>query len=244
MVCSSGTSVVNARPERIAVRASDVFGYGKPMASRICWNCEQLTHMAPIDAPIYSTDGDFWTHTYRCDSCFAASVAKMPGYSADPYLSHKAEDVFEEPRADIDWLPATVRGRRFEDVPSPVRGAASEAYECQSIRSFRAAILMARSVVEAVAKDQGVVDGSLVKKIDALAERGIISTLVKDTAHEIRHMGNEMAHGDFVQDVTEEECDDVLNFMSVLLDAVYQQPAKLTRFRAQRQARTSAKTTH
>jgi len=53
-----------------------------------------------------------------------------------------------------------------------------------------------------------------------------------------------MAHGDFVQDVTEQECDDVLNFMSVLLDAVYQQPAKLTRFCAQRQARASAKTTH
>ena len=87
-------------------------------------------------------------------------------------------------------------------------------------------------------------DGSLVKKIDALAERGIISPLVKDTAHEIRQMGNEMAHGDFVQDVTEQECDDVLNFMSVLLDAVYQQPAKLTRFCAQRQARASAKTTH
>lgn len=244
MVCSSGTSVVDARPERITVRAFDVFGYGKPMASRICWNCEQHTHMAAIDRATFSVDGEFWTRAYRCDSCSAASVARIPGSLDRRQYVGEADDAFENPYLVIDWLPATVRGRRFEDVPSPVREAASEAYECQSIHSFRAAILMARSVVEAVAKDQGVVDGSLVKKIDALAERGIISTLVKDTAHEIRHMGNEMAHGDFVQDVTEEECDDVLNFMSVLLDAVYQQPAKLTRFRAQRQARTSAKTTH
>ena len=223
MVCSSGTSVVNARPERITVRASDVFGYGKPMASRICWNCEQHTHMAAIDRATFSVDGEFWTRAYRCDSCSAASVARIPGSLDRRQYVGEADEAFENPYLVIEWLPAT---------------------ECQSIHSFRAAILMARSVVEAVAKDKGVVDGPLVTKIDALAERGIISTLVKDTAHEIRHMGNEMAHGDFVQDVTEEECDDVLNFMSVLLDAVYQQPAKLTRFRAQRQARTSAKTTH
>ncbi len=90
-----------------------------------------------------------------------------------------------------------------------------------------------------MAKEQGATEGTLVQKINTLADRQIISPLVKDTAHEIRHMGNAMAHGDFVQDVTEEECGDVLNFMSVLLDAVYQQPAKLTRFREQRERRRS-----
>ena len=124
-------------------------------------------------------------------------------------------------------------------MPSPIGDAASEAYACYSIRSYRAAILLARSVVEAVAKNQGVTDGPLVKKIDALEEQRVISPLMKETAHEIRLVGNEMAHGDFVEAVDEEECDDVLNFMSALLDAVYQQPAKLTRFREQRERRRS-----
>ncbi|WP_161924172.1 DUF4145 domain-containing protein [Actinomyces sp. 432] len=137
----------------------------------------------------------------------------------------------------IAWVPENVLGKEFPDVPSPISDAASEAYACYSIRSYRAAILLARSVVEAVAKDQGITDGSLMSKINTLQERQLISPLVTETAHEIRHMGNEMAHGDFIQEVTEEECDDVLNFMSVLLDAVYQQPAKLTRFREQRQRR-------
>ena len=90
-----------------------------------------------------------------------------------------------------------------------------------------------------MAKDQGVTDGPLVEKIDALEAQRVISPLMKETAHEIRVVGNEMAHGDFVEAVDEEECDDVLNFMSALLDAVYRQPAKLTRFREQRERRRS-----
>ena len=210
------------------------------MASRVCWNCGQRAHMAPVGDSLWSADGEFWTRAYRCDSCRAASVAKTPyDLGADYRHFDECDEYFEEPDADIEWLPATVLGRRFEDVPSPIGDAASEAYACYSIRSYRAAILLARSVVEAVAKNQGVTDGPLVEKIDALEAQRVISPLMKDTAHAIRVVGNEMAHGDFVAAVDEEECDDVLNFMSALLDAVYQQPAKLTRFREQRERRRS-----
>lgn len=196
--------------------------------------------MAPVGDSFWSADGDFWTRAYRCDSCGAASVAKTPyDLGADYRHFDECDEYFEGLDADIEWLPATVLGRRFEDVPSFIGDAASEAYACYSIRSYRAAILLARSVVEAVAKDRGVTDGPLVEKIDALEAQRVISPLMKDTAHAIRVVGNEMAHGDFVAAVDEEECDDVLNFMSALLDAVYQQPAKLTRFREQRERRRS-----
>ncbi|MBM9432350.1 DUF4145 domain-containing protein [Flaviflexus equikiangi] len=122
-------------------------------------------------------------------------------------------------------------------MPEHISDAASESYACYQIRSYRAAILMARSVVEAVAKDKGATTGNLYKKIDKLADDRIISPLTAETAHEIRFMGNDMAHGDFVAPVSEDECDDLLNFMSSLLAEVYQTPAKLSRHREVRALR-------
>lgn len=119
-------------------------------------------------------------------------------------------------------------------MPDPIATAASEAYACYSIRSYRAAILMARAVIEAVAKQQGHSGGSLAQKIDALEEARVIKPLTRDTAHEIRYLGNQMAHGDYVNEVSEEDADDVLNFMVTLLEEVYQQPARLTRFKDRR----------
>lgn len=206
------------------------------MASRTCWNCEQYAHLAPMERSHYSEVGDIWTQPYICDSCEAFSVAQiedddLPNAGTAPGA---ADRYFEEPDSPISWLPVRVLGKRFVDVPDATANAASEAYACYSICSYRAAILLARAVVEAVAKNKGITKGSLASKIADLEEERIVSPLTAQTADEIRFIGNDMAHGDFVQAVSEEECDDVLNFMSVLLQQIYQEPAKLTRFQNRR----------
>lgn len=100
-----------------------------------------------------------------------------------------------------------------------------------------AAILMARSVIEAVAKDKGIERGSLVVKIDKLHEENIIKDFTKETAHVIRAFGNDMAHGDFSVEVDKEDCDAVLDFMDLILREVYQDPAKLAALKANQEAR-------
>jgi hypothetical protein len=78
-------------------------------------------------------------------------------------------------------------------VPEPIARAAKEAHECARIGARMAAILMARSVVEATAKAKGVADGNLFGKIKALAEQSFIRKSTEDAAHEIRHFGNDIA---------------------------------------------------
>lgn len=207
------------------------------MASRTCWNCGKDSHQTQIgDRAWYSALGEFWTYSFHCDSCGAISVGKLPQHfvNRDPSDSSRAIESFLKVDTPIEWLPVSVLGRRFDDVPSPICDAASEAYACYSIRSYRAAILLARAVVEAVAKDKGITSGSLASKINQLEQQRIVSPLTAETSHEIRFIGNDMAHGDFTKEVTEEECDDVLNFMSVLLQQVYQQTAQLSRFKDRR----------
>jgi len=107
----------------------------------------------------------------------------------------------------------------------------------RSVSAFRAAVQLARSVVEATAKDKKIVTGTLNSKIDELYNQSFIRGHIRDGAHEVRHLGNEMAHGDFIDPVTADEADLVLTLMSEILEEVYQSPARVTRAQAARAAK-------
>lgn len=201
-----------------------------------------------------------WFAMFICDSCGYASLGKIQYNASFEYESrrrngqymsnNRAKDIvtlanrnFDSLATDIEWIPESVLGKEFEDVPDVISDSASEAFACYSIRAYRAAILMSRSVVEAIAKDKGITTGNLQSKIATLENQRIISPLVKEQADEIRFFGNEMAHGDFAAPVKAEDAKEVLNFLEVLIDAVYQQPAKLLAMqeaRAKRKEQTAS----
>ncbi|MBQ0906365.1 DUF4145 domain-containing protein [Micromonospora sp. U21] len=82
---------------------------------------------------------------------------------------------------------------------------------------------------------------SLEKKIDELANQGLIREDAKDAAHAIRLVGNDAAHGDLASMVVEEaDAREVLDLMDDILDEVFQSPAKVARVRASRAARLAA----
>lgn len=137
----------------------------------------------------------------------------------------------------FEWWPKQVGGKHFPDVPDPIAEAADEGYRCYGIDAYRAAVLLARSVIEATAKDKQITDGRLVTKIDAMHEAELIRKVVKDGAHEVRHLGNDMAHGDFVEPVEQADAEEVLFLMAEVLHDVYQQDAWVNRRRAAREAR-------
>lgn len=137
------------------------------------------------------------------------------------------------------WLPLKGAGRDFEDVPEHIASAASEAYECRSISALRAAAQLVRSVIEASAKEVGVTSSGIYAKIEQMYQLRLIREHVKDAAHEIRLLGNEMAHGDFVNPITEEEVDLALILMGEVLEELFQSPARVKRAREARLARNN-----
>lgn len=252
-----------ARVNWVLIQASSAeHQYDSGMASRVCWNCEKDANQTLVGSPVRERgelgDSSIWTGFYVCDSCGHGSLGEVqvthrevlnPAYNAQPKITTSMLDstamaniknLFDSPQAEVRWLPEHVHGRRFDDVPNPIADAASEAYACYSIRSYRAAILLARSVVEAVAKDKGITTGSLSQKIDGLADGDHIRPLIKESAHEIRHLGNGMAHGDFIKPTEEDDALDVLEFMSAVLTEVYQLPAQVNARKATREARKAA----
>jgi Domain of unknown function (DUF4145) len=109
--------------------------------------------------------------------------------------------------------------------------------------SYRAAVLLARAVIEATAKDKGITTGSLSRKIDAMYDARLIREDVRDGAHEVRYLGNDMAHGDFIESVLREDAELVLALMDEVLEEVYQSPARVLRRREARVTKTSASST-
>lgn len=182
--------------------------------------------------PLLNTKQDRAYAAYRCDECGVLTLGWTVPYPGNSPATKERLLQSEH----VTWLPEVYSGKDFPDVPTHIGEAANEAHTCYSAQAYRAAILMARAVVEATAKDKGVATGTLAAKIDELHAQGHVRELIKDTAHEIRFLGNNMAHGDFVVEVTEDEAVDVLFFMDELLDEVYQAPARVQSRRAARQA--------
>src|SRR5690606_22866112 len=207
------------------------------MASRVCWRCRVSAHQAVWGEPTKLPGTDVWFLAFNCDECGALSLAETRN---DTGTTHVAKSHMSQPGAVLTWHPASALGKDFPDVPDHIAAAASEAHTCHSVNAYRAAILMARAVVEAIAKDKGATEGQLAAKIGAMEKAGLIRELVKDTAHETRFLGNGMAHGDFVAGVDEGDWADVLALMDELLDEVYQAPARVNARRTERAARKAA----
>jgi hypothetical protein len=136
--------------------------------------------------------------------------------------------------AQLVWEPRAITIRRYIHVPEHITAAAAEAHADHSIECYRSAVVMCRSVIEATAKYQGITENiSLMRKIDKME----VDDFIKEQAHEIRHLGNEMAHGDFVEPVDETESSEILQLMDEVLERIFEAPGRLAVRKLARQNR-------
>lgn len=204
-----------------------------------CGWCGRLSSMSPRDfgycpaadkAPV-GPDTDMTTYwVLRCSACGADSVATI---LADLKYVELANGRVREPRQMLasapvkDWYPRWVEGTGDLGAPAHIQAAADEAFKCSSIGADMAAILMARTSLEAAAKDKGITNGNLVEKIKSLADAGHVRPRVADAADGIRRFGNDMAHGDIQVEVTPEDASQVLALLRIVLQDIYQMDAVL-----------------
>jgi uncharacterized protein DUF4145 len=175
---------------------------------------------------------------FKCNNCRRLSIGATNGL--ENYGAAAGDSPNWWDTRPVSWTPHVVRGKDFPDVPGHIASAADEAYKCRSIDALRGSILLARGVVEATAKERGVEKGRLYDKIEALHAQGDIRGFTKDAAHELRFLGNDMAHGDFVNEVDSDDADAVLDVMAEILSEVYQGPARVNRMKAKRQGQAQS----
>lgn len=172
--------------------------------------------------------------SYACDECGWLQVAGAV-LGTTPRNMNVAGQI--DSAENLVWHPSVGVSPPFEDVPPHIGDAATEAHRCYSIQAYRGATSLARAVIEASAKDKGITKGQLHAKIEALENSGHIRAHIRDAAHEVRHLGNEVAHGDFVDPIEAEEAEEALALMGEVLQEVFQSPARVARVKAAREAK-------
>lgn len=214
------------------------------MANTTCWHCKHLTHLTARYATKREvTDGPDAGHllqaAYSCDNCHRLSIASLRHQTNSTVDQSTIESLFVG--KVLQWMPRVGVAPAIEDVPDHITAAAKEAFSAASIGANMAAILMARTTLEATAKEKGHTSGTLLVKIDAMKAANLIRPDIAEAAHEVRHFGNDMAHGDIgsVGDQpTAQDVEDVLSLMMQVLAEVFQGPALVDRLRQRRSATT------
>lgn len=210
------------------------------MPTTICPHCEAKTHVTVTWGEHNPRDGH-GQFAGKCDACRTVVSAKYKTTKSNSEASTSDPQRIEgflvrgNGISPIEWHPKRGFRKAIEDVPEPIKSVAEEAHEVASISCYRSAILLARSVIEATAKHHGITSGNLLKKIDNLAEKNIIRGVIASAAHEVRHAGNDMAHGDFDVEVTQQDADALLSIMDMVLSEVFQVESLVDRLRSKRQ---------
>lgn len=223
------------------------------MPSAVCGWCDVHSNMTLRESVGEFPDDDnggVWG-LYQCNGCGCCSmghayaaiseVDHAYAWGAKTSISFAQILQFYADKGELTWYPASGSTIVFEHIPEHVAEAAQEAKSCLGAGHRRAAVQLARSVVEATAKDKGVTIKGIKAKIDAMFDQRLIREHIRDGAHEVRYLGNDMAHGDFTESVASEDAGMVLQLMHELLVEVYESPGRVQQVKDRRAAREAAR---
>ena len=159
----------------------------------------------------------------RCDGCGELSIGSL--WTGDVITAHDAPEIAAvvtdpHPSPSHGGIQQARAPRSTSDVPAKIAAAASEANSRMTVDAFRGAVLLARSVIKATAKDKGMTGKGVVTKIDARYEARLIREDIRDGAHEVRYLANDAAHGDFAGPAPQADAELILNLMNEVLEEV------------------------
>lgn len=213
--------------------------------ARICGHCGVNSYFRPIGDPLHvslSKSPGVTTHVlnqaHQCITCNRLSLAEWKAADRNvgifmPTLSNAQS---------VKWTPQHAISKEYVSVPPEISAAASEAWASYSYGAFRGAMAIARAVVEATAKERNATGNTLYARIEKLKDEQIIRAVIADAAHEIRFFGNDIAHGDFAEEIDEGDVLQALELMDLVLSEVYESVAKIASVREKRLAAKAAET--
>lgn len=187
--------------------------------------CQTLAHGTPVRFDVYA---------YQCVMCGGLLMAEIK--RSGSYTLGGSERTYPS------WIP-----KRMEGLPDAVASCLHEAQMCFSVGAWNATAVLVRRAVEECCREKGAKKWKLEQKIDELAATNVITSQLRDWAHEVRFIGNDGAHGskstktadpskqDYDEfeptviplDVTEEDAKAAIAFADELFKYVYVMPARI-----------------
>jgi hypothetical protein len=160
--------------------------------------------------------------TLRCDNCGNLTMAFWGGGNG---------------LHDVKTVPWPLRYDRFpESWPKDVGRYWLQAKQAQIGKNLDSAAVMARSALQLGLRHAGATGASLFKDIGQLADSGALPPLMKEWSHELRLLANESAHPELGgEPPSSQDVEDVISFLSLLLEYLFELPAQIAGYRQRRQ---------
>jgi len=188
------------------------------MAAYYCPHCKVKAMFANM-GPNKGWGGrihSIWT-CHNCDGIVYASAATEPD--------------------DVEIYPS-LRSDAPEEYPDDVRENFGEALRSINGSNPKAAVIMARSALQAATREHGATGNNLKEEIDDLAARHVIPDALKDWAHEIRDGGNLVGHPKPDKKVEVADAEELIALAESIFEYLYVIPRHVER-RRQRLAQGS-----
>ena len=134
-------------------------------------------------------------------------------------------------------LPWPLKGKPepSENWPAEVQRYWPQAHDSLTNENWDAAVIVARSALQAAMRQQGAQGKNLKAEIDDLASKGILHLLMKDWSHQVRELANESAHPSSGGAATDAgDARDIVSFLDVLLAYLYDFPKHIEDVRKRR----------
>ncbi len=121
------------------------------------------------------------------------------------------------------------------EIPENIRRMVVEAKSAHAVAADTAALLAARTALIRLQRHENC------SKINDLVEKGIITKFLANQANEVRLWANVTGHEEVADNVlVPEDVEQLLQYMDVLFDTIYVQPAKLKALQSKRGNATKA----
>lgn len=130
----------------------------------------------------------------------------------------------------LPWHRST--RRHPEHWPEDVGRYWVEARRSIEGENWTAAALMARSAIQLVMRKHDAKGANLKQEIDDLASRGLLIPTMQEWSHEVRELANEGTHPQpGTTGTAERDARDVVEFLSFLMQVLYDVPHSIEQFR-------------
>lgn len=129
------------------------------------------------------------------------------------------------------WWPL-IGATLHKAIPAGISSAFNEASLALSANCPRAAAVMARRTLEAIAADKGETTGTLAQRLANLSNKGLLHPTLADWAKEVRLIGNTGAHFDPINNVELDDARQLIDFIRELTKFLYVLPFELDQRRA------------
>jgi hypothetical protein len=119
--------------------------------------------------------------------------------------------------------------------PDAVQRFWIQAHESLRVENWDAAVVMARSALQAAMRDKNAVGGNLKAEIKDLASKGTLHPMMQDWSTEVRELGNDSAHPlPDAAPTNPQDARDVVQFLDFLLFYLHDFPKQISDYRERR----------